>query len=30
MTTRSLSLFEAGARLQMTESIELTLQSLRA
>ena len=27
---RDLSLFEAGARLQMTESIELTLQSLRA
>lgn len=30
MTTRDLSLFEAGARLQMTESIELTIQSLQA
>lgn len=30
MTTRDLSLFEAGARLQMTESIELTIQSLMA
>lgn len=27
---RDLSLFEAGARLQMTESIELTIQSLQA
>jgi DNA sulfur modification protein DndC len=30
MTTRDLSLFEAGARLQMTESIDLTIQSLQA
>jgi DNA sulfur modification protein DndC len=30
MTTRDLFLFEAGARLQMTESIELTIQSLQA
>lgn len=30
MTARDLSLFEAGARLQMTESIELTIQSLQA
>lgn len=30
MTTRDLSLFEEGARLQMNESIELTLQSLRS
>lgn len=30
MTARDLSLFEAGARLQMTESIELTIQSLLA
>lgn len=30
MTARDLSLFESGARLQMTESIELTVQSLQA
>lgn len=30
MSARDLSLFEAGARLQMNESIELTLQSLAA
>lgn len=30
MSTRDLSLFEYGARLQMTESIELTIQSLQA
>ena len=30
MNVRNLSLFEAGARLQMTESIELTIQSLMA
>lgn len=30
MIARDLSLFEAGARLQMTESIELTLQSMQA
>lgn len=30
MTARDLSLFEAGARLQMTESIELTIQSMQA
>lgn len=30
MTARDLSLFEAGARLQMNESIELTIQSLQA
>lgn len=30
MSTRDLSLFESGARLQMTESIELTIQSLQA
>lgn len=30
MTVRDLSLFEGGARLQMTESIELTIQSLQA
>jgi DNA sulfur modification protein DndC len=30
MTARDLSLFESGARLQMTESIELTIQSLQA
>lgn len=30
MSARDLSLFEAGARLQMTESIELTLQSMQA
>ncbi|RTL35403.1 MAG: phosphoadenosine phosphosulfate reductase [Rhodocyclaceae bacterium] len=30
MTARDLSLFEAGARLQMSESIELTLQSMQA
>lgn len=30
MTTRDLSLFESGARLQMTESIDLTIQSLMA
>lgn len=30
MSTRDLSLFEAGARLQMTESIELTVQSMMA
>lgn len=30
MSARDLSLFEAGARLQMTESIELTIQSLLA
>lgn len=30
MTIRDLSLFEGGARLQMTESIELTIQSLQA
>lgn len=30
MSIRDLSLFEGGARLQMTESIELTVQSLRA
>lgn len=30
MSARDLSLFEAGARLQMTESIELTIQSLKA
>ncbi|MDT3735526.1 MAG: phosphoadenosine phosphosulfate reductase family protein [Denitratisoma sp.] len=30
MTARDLSLFETGARLQMTESIELTVQSMQA
>lgn len=30
MSIRDLSLFEGGARLQMTESIELTIQSLQA
>lgn len=30
MTARDLSLFESGARLQMTESIELTIQSMQA
>ncbi len=30
MSARDLSLFESGARLQMTESIELTIQSLQA
>lgn len=30
MSVRDLSLFESGARLQMTESIELTLQSMQA
>lgn len=30
MTVRDLSLFEAGARLQMDESIDLTVQSLQA
>jgi len=30
MTARDLTLFESGARLQMTESIELTIQSLQA
>lgn len=30
MSARDLSLFEAGARLQMTESIELTIQSMLA
>lgn len=30
MTARDLSLFETGARLQMTESIELTIQSMQA
>lgn len=30
MSARDISLFEAGARLQMTESIELTIQSLQA
>lgn len=30
MNARDLSLFEAGARLQMTESIELTIQSMQA
>lgn len=30
MTVRDLSLFEGGARLQMNESIELTVQSLQA
>lgn len=30
MSSRDLSLFEFGARLQMTESIELTIQSLQA
>lgn len=30
MSIRDISLFESGARLQMTESIELTIQSLQA